>query len=294
MNMGSGIQFNGDGPIMSGTWFNPQTGHKFTVRDCFFEDGNFIVMATNGQRYDYNTIQNYIQCNDADGKAIEPDESVMAPQAQRTKDSLPPEVANILATDTENDPYADLMIPEDKEIVENPLTKGLAKPGLGNLNDTRHIASASEHQTPAAQTPAAQTPAYTTGYLQVADDFAGSAEDIKMIDRVLRRHPAPEFDAVLNWACPEKQIETLVDVLGIDPALIADYYVHKLNQAEIFEGIKAKLTEYITNQWGGATTSATTITVSADSIPAEPVAKRPSRPKGGVRKEPAGTKKRMK
>lgn len=245
MNTGSGVQFNGDGPIMSGTWFNPQTGHKFTVRDCFFEDGNFIVMATNGQRYDYNTIQNYIQCNDADGRSIEPDASVMAPKAQQAQHNLPPEVAGILAPeDGPADPYADLMIPEDN-VVANPLTKG-----LGNLNDTRHIAPASEHQAPG--------PIHTTGYLQVVED---NSEDMKMIDRVLRRHPVPEFEAELNWACPEKQIETLVDVLGIDPALIAEYYVNKLDKDAIFNGIKAKLAAYINSQWGPTMTVASTETI---------------------------------
>lgn len=283
MNTGAGIQFGGDGPMMSGTWYNPKTGHKFTVRDCFFEDNNFIVMATNGQRYDYNTIQHYIQCNDADGKSIEPDASVMAPTAQQTKNNLPPEVAGILAP--EDDQYADLMIPEDQEIVENPLTRGLAGPGLGNLN-TRHIAPASEHQAP---------PVYTTGYLQLAEDVESNAEDIKMIDRVLRRHPAPEFDAVLNWACPEKQIETLVDVLGIDPALIADYYVHKLNQAEIFAGIQAKLAEYINKQWGPkiTTTAATTDEpVYMESV-TEVMPVKESRPKA-IKKTAPGIKKKSK
>lgn len=242
MSLGAGVQFNADGPIMSGTWYNPQTGHKFTVRDCFFEDGNFIVMGMDGQRYDYNTIQNYIQCNDADGKSIEPDASVMAPRAQQTKSQLPPEVAGILAPDGQDD-YNDLMLPEDEAVI-NPLTKG-----LGNLNDSRHIAPASEHQAPG--------PIHTTGYMQVVDD---TTEDMRMIDRVLRRHPVPEFDAVLNWACPEKQIETLVDVLGIEPGLIAEYYVNKLDKDAIFAGIKAKLAAYINSQWGPKiTTSATTV-----------------------------------
>lgn len=237
MNTGAGVQFNGDGPIMSGTWYNPQTGHKFTVRDCFFEDGNFIVMGMDGQRYDYNTIQNYIQCNDANGKSIEPDSSVMAPKTQQAKNELPPEVAGIIAPE---DNYNEFMIPEDADAINgNPLTRG-----LGNLNDARHIAPASEHQAPG--------PIHTTGFIQVVEDVT---EDMRMIDRVLRRHPVPEFDATLNWACPEKQIETLVDVLGIEPTLIAEYYVGKLDKDAIFAGIKAKLAAYINNQWGPKVTT---------------------------------------
>lgn len=65
--MSSGIQFNTDGPMMKGTWVNPKTGHKFTVRDCYFENNQFMVQTTDGQILDYNTIQNYIQCTDKDG-----------------------------------------------------------------------------------------------------------------------------------------------------------------------------------------------------------------------------------
>ena len=259
INTGSGVQFNGDGPIMSGTWYNPQTGHKFTVRDCFFEDGNFIVMATNGQRYDYNTIQNYIQCNDANGKSIEPDASVMAPKTQQSHQNLPPEVTGILAPEESADPYAELMIPEDAMTV-NPLTKG-----LGNLND-RNIAPASD----------------TTEHIRAIE---GSTEDMRMIDRVLHRHPSPEFDAVLNWACPEKQIETLVDVLGIEPALIAEYYVSKLNQDAIFASIKTKLASYINSQWGPNAT--TTI-----ESPVTPEPEQSAKPKARTAKKvPAKTKK---
>ena len=54
---GSGIMMSADGaPMMSGTWVNPQTGHEFTVRDCFFQDGNFMVQTTDGRMLDYNTI----------------------------------------------------------------------------------------------------------------------------------------------------------------------------------------------------------------------------------------------
>lgn len=255
MSTGTGIQFNGDGPMMSGTWYNPQTGHKFTVRDCFFEDNNFIVMGTDGQRYDYNTIQNYIQCNDADGRSIEPDASVMAPKAQQTRQNLPPEVANLLVPEDSEG----LMIPED-DALANPLTRG-----LGNLNEPRHIAPAAEHQV------------HTTGYLQVVED---NSEDMRMIDRVLRRHSVPEFDAVLNWACPEKRIETLVDVLGIEPSLIADYYVGKLDKDAIFAGIKSKLAAYINKQWGPKIT--TTETAATVYVPAEE-----PKPKTPAKKAPA-------
>lgn len=246
MSLG-GIQFSGEGPMMSGTWYNPQTGHKFTVRDCFFEDNNFIVIATNGQRYDYNTIQHYIQCTDKDGKPMEPDSSVMAPRNQQVKTTLPPEVSSILAEDNE---YADLMTPEDMAmsgVSENPLTKG-----LGNLNErfgTKHIAPATEHVAAPISQP--------YQHIDPAD-----AEDLKMIDRVLRRLPRPEFNAEIEWKEPGKQISTLIEMFGIGADLIAQYYVDKLDKDSIFEGIKQKLADYINSQYGESDdTAATTIDV---------------------------------
>ena len=47
-----------DGPMIEGTWFNPDTGDRFTVRDSFFEDNNYTVLTTDGRTLNYNQIQN--------------------------------------------------------------------------------------------------------------------------------------------------------------------------------------------------------------------------------------------
>lgn len=236
MNTGAGVQFGADGPMMTGTWVNPQTGHKFTVRDCFFQDNQFMVQTTDGQMLDYNTIQNYVQYVDANGNAVEPD-TTMAPKSG----SLPPEVAALVGED--------LMIPEDAQ----------ATKGLGNLNTPRHIAPANEHTIA------------TQGYMQVVEPID---QDLAMVDRVLRRHAIPDFEANLVWDCPVKQIETLIEVLGIDPETIAKYYIDKLNKDAIFEGIKFKLAGYIREQWGPkiTTSSASTETVE---VPTEPKPRKP-------------------
>ena len=239
MNIGAGVQFGAEGPMMTGTLVNPQTGHKFTVRDCFFQDNQFMVQITDGQMLDHNTIQNYVQCVDADSKAIEPD-TTMAPKSG----TLPPEVAALVGED--------MMLPEDAQ----------ATKGLGNLNNPRHIAPANEHTIA------------TQGYMQVIEPID---QDLAMVDRVLRRHAIPDFEANLVWDCPVKQIETLIEVLGIDPETIAKYYIDKLNKDAIFEGIKFKLAGYIREQWGPKiTTSAKT--TETDKAPAEPKPRKQTRP----------------
>ena len=231
MNTGAGVQFGAEGPMMTGTWVNPQTGHKFTVRDCFFQDGQFTVQTTEGQLLDYNTIQNYVQCVDANGKATEPDATMTSKSG-----SIPPEVAALVGED--------LMLPEDAQ----------AAKGLGNLNNPRHIAPANERTVT------------TQGYTQIVEPID---QDLAMVDRVLRRHAIPDFEANLVWDCPVKQIETLIDVLGIDPETIAKYYIDKLNKDAIFENIKFKLAGYIREQWGPKITT-TAASIETAEAPTEP------------------------
>lgn len=237
--MNNGVQFGIEGPMMSGTWFNPTTGHKFTVRDCFFQDGQFTVQTMEGQLLDYNTIQNYVQVNDSEGHAMEPDSSLMAPQSK----NIPQEVADILD-----------LTPEDQAISK----------GLGNLNN-RAIKVAEE---PADM------------FVSLSSD---EAADMQMIERVLRKHPAPDFEAQLTWQCPERQIDTLVNVLGVEPSYIADYYIRKLDKDAIFRNILDKLTTYIETNWGPEQTAASVVSLGTEEPVITPK-KGPKSSKGNKKK----------
>ena len=89
------IEFGMDGPMMSGTWVNPKTGHKFTVKDTYFEDTGFKIMTTTGQVLDYSMIENYVQENLAPGEKPTDWSKVNG----STQDILPPEIANELLTE---------------------------------------------------------------------------------------------------------------------------------------------------------------------------------------------------
>ena len=41
--MNNGIMFGAQGPMMTGTWYNPNNGDSFTVRDCFFENNLYCI-----------------------------------------------------------------------------------------------------------------------------------------------------------------------------------------------------------------------------------------------------------
>ena len=87
---------NGEGgPFMSGTWYNPNTGDSFTVRDTFFEDNNLIVMTTDGRRLNYDIISRYVKSD----KPIPKQQPVV--KQEQPKPVVPKEIQEML----DDDPY---------------------------------------------------------------------------------------------------------------------------------------------------------------------------------------------
>lgn len=70
----------GEGPILTGNWYNPKTGDSFTVRDTYFEDNNFYVMTTDGRRMDYNLMSQYVQSDKPIPKMEQPQQQTQIPQ----------------------------------------------------------------------------------------------------------------------------------------------------------------------------------------------------------------------
>jgi hypothetical protein len=103
----NGVMFGMDGPNMEGTWYNPQTGDSFTVRNSFFEDNQYIVQTMDGRVLNYNQIQNYV-------KADRPIE-VQKPE-QNMPDALPAEVAGLI-----DETYGDLEAEAMSLIAPKPL-----------------------------------------------------------------------------------------------------------------------------------------------------------------------------
>lgn len=115
MNNYDAMIFSGETPVMSGTWYNPETGDSFTVADTFFQDNQYLVKTTDGRMLDYNIIQNYIKS----------DTPIPKPSEKPTKESLPKEVSDILDN---NSGQNEDILPDDLELIRPR--------SLGNLNDT--------------------------------------------------------------------------------------------------------------------------------------------------------------
>ena len=218
--MQPGMTFGSEGPLVQGTWINPNTGDSFTVRDSFFEDNQYVVTTTDGRYIRYDQLQHYIQ---ADPKSVE---GIKQAAANKVKDEpLPTEVSSLIATD---DNIAETMItPEDYELIygspnygksgREPITKS-----LGNLNDgARHIAPAYAH---------AATPVATA----LPENM-----NTAIIKKALNNTEQPKFNVVVDWDnYPTKQIEMLYDIMGISEEEILDWYLDNIQMDDVITAIK--------------------------------------------------------
>ena len=200
-----GMMFGNEGPVMHGTWYNPNTGDAFTVRDSFFEDNQYVVTTTDGRYLKYDQIQNYVQ---TDMKL----EDLKKRKAENTKkeEVLPSEVANILEGNEPSDPYNEYLLPD-----EDVLTRGLGfhtpAPKLGNINEPRTVM---------------QQPSQAT-------------MNEAIIVKALKNAPKPELVVDVIWdVYPEKQIEMLKDVMDISEDEIIMWYLENLNMDELVDSLK--------------------------------------------------------
>ena len=92
----------GEGPILTGNWYNPKTGDSFTVRDTYFEDNNFYVITTDGRRMDYNLMSQYVQS----------DKPIPKMEEQKPQTQIPQEVLSQMESNTDDD----FMTDEDRAL----------------------------------------------------------------------------------------------------------------------------------------------------------------------------------
>ena len=204
--MMQGIQFNMEGPVMSGTWYNPKTGDSFTVRDTFFEDNNYIVTTMDGRRLDYNFIQNYV-------KSDSPIPKMEQPNKTNNKPEIPQEVLNEISNDMEDFILEDDMLllqtktAPQKEIISSRCIN------LDNLSDSKKDSK-------------------PTNYY--------------IIDKALSKVKKPKFELKCKWdKFPKQEIEMLKDIMDIDMSEIKDYIFEKFIDESYKEDLKKQLSKVI-------------------------------------------------
>lgn len=195
--------------FVSGTWMNPATGHKFTVKDCVFENGELLIISTDGQHISGRMFADYVQDTgkDASGQAV----PSLGNLSKRPE--TPPVIVGDIPWEGESldGPYNELI--EDTSIQDDG-TASLREEANDLLHPKKKLISA------------APRPSIDP--------------DMEMVTRVLRKHDLPTIET-LKWNKPTKQIETLTDILGIDMETIAEYYVNRINPEELVSMVKEYL-----------------------------------------------------
>lgn len=200
----------GEGPILSGHWYNPSTGDSFTVRDTYFEDNNLYVITTDGRRLNYDIISKYVQSD----KPIPKQPNL----AQQQTNALPPELANQILNPVSsvNSDFNDSefgILEDDMALIsgQNNKEKAITRDQF-NINSVKQT--------------------------QQED------EDTMLIRRILSRAKKPEILCNINWDFPRKQMEML-DMMCVDFEKIADYYINNMDLNEIREVLKQDLINHI-------------------------------------------------
>ena len=201
MNM-QGIMFNGETPMMSGTWYNPKTKDQFTVRNTFFENNQLVVQTMDGRLLEYNQLQHYVQ---ADGPI--PQE---APLQKNTDNTLPPEVVGLIDGD-------DMMLMDDMELINKP---------LGNLHATQN-----EIINPLKSSRKEEQGKSSHQYTENVNHIIIS----KALDKYSNSKATVKLD---KKSLPKEPIKILMDMMGISKEDIVEWYMSKLDIESLYQDLK--------------------------------------------------------
>ena len=198
----------GEGPILTGNWYNPKTGDSFTVRDTYFEDNNFYVLTTDGRRMDYNLMSQYVQSDKPIPKMEQP-----TPQVQT---QIPQEVLSQMVGNDEDG----FMTEEDKALI------------MGVTGELKGSQVSIQQPTNIQPKP-------------VVLQGQGESEDDMLVRRILKRSTSPDIDCKVSWRnFPTKQMEML-DMMVVDVDAIVDYYIKDIDLEQIREVVKEAIRKHI-------------------------------------------------
>jgi hypothetical protein len=202
----------GEGPILTGNWYNPKTGDSFTVRDTYFEDNNFYIMTTDGRRLNYDIVSQYIQSDKPIPKMEQP----------QPKTQIPQEILSQMESGVEDD----FMTDEDKALIFG----GTIQP---QPTDTLSFN--------------AQEKPNFSGPVTLGQ---GESEDDMLVRRILKRASKPAVTCGVKWSnFPEKQFEML-DMMSIDTEKIIDYFLQSIDLEALREEVKLGIEKYIYDYFG--------------------------------------------
>ena len=201
-----GMMFGGEGPVMTGTWYNPHTGDAFTVRDSFFEDNQYVVTTTDGRYFRYDQLQNYIQ-SDMKLEGLK-----KMKMENKPVEKLPAKVSNLI----EGDEFSSMMLPEDQAILNQPKA-------LGNINNVNSNTTQIKLEPP-----------------------TNTNMNSAIIEKALKNTIKPNFSINVEWSnYPSKEIEMLKDIMEIPSDEIVEWYLDNIQLNDFIMAFKAAIDDKI-------------------------------------------------
>ena len=213
--MNNGLMFGGEGPVMEGYWFNPQTGDSFTVRNSFFEDNQYIVQTTDGRILNYNQIQNYIKSD----KPI--DTSKITQQKQQNNPQLPAEVASLIENSSDtpmslgnlSDSYNYINYTDDSVTYTDPIWE---EPREEKVSMNMSIIDKALSKRPVPK-------------IHVGIDWEDCPiKEMKMLLELMD----VEVDEIIDWYMGQVDVESTINTMK---GIIKDHIVNQLTPKKVIE-----------------------------------------------------------
>lgn len=280
-----------DGPTIEGVWQNPKTGDFFTVRDSYMEDDDFIIIATDGRRFNYKMLNDYSQTNQKI-EELKHSRDMIRRKMEQDEDN---EVLKLIGTDEE-------------DILTKPLKRNTQPttqtPSGGVEMDDEINSLMGNYADPGKRPAGVRMPIDALDYDRSVAYKQPALKDADIIGRALKRVKAPEIKLDLIFEkYPEKQLDMLVNLMGCEYEDIAnwmyeEYFSMDLKSIiidkikEMLEGDKPEESVVI-NEWKAPFPSKiqTQETINIDANPEENIVERVFVPEENIDKEKSVVKK---
>lgn len=280
-----------DGPTIEGVWQNSKTGDFFTVRDSYMEDDDFIIIATDGRRFNYKMLNDYSQTNQKI-EELKHSRDMIRRKREQDEDN---EVLKLIGSDEE-------------DILTKPLkrnTQPTTQTPSGDVEMDDEINSLmGNYANPGKRPAGVRMPIDAPDYDRSVAYKQPALKDADIIGRALKRVKAPEIKLDLIFEkYPEKQLDMLVNLMGCEYEDIAnwmyeEYFSMDLKSIiidkikEMLEGDKPEESVVI-NEWKAPFPSKiqTQETINIDANPEENIVERVFVPEENIDKEKSVVKK---
>ena len=280
-----------DGPTIEGVWQNPKTGDFFTVRDSYMEDDDFIIIATDGRRFNYKMLNDYSQTNQKI-EELKHSRDMIRRKREQDEDN---EVLKLIGSDEE-------------DILTKPLKRNTQPttqtPSGGVEMDDEINSLMGNYANPGKRPAGVRMPIDAPDYDRSVAYKQPALKDADIIGRALKRVKAPEIKLDLIFEkYPEKQLDMLVNLMGCEYEDIANWMYEEYFSMDlksiIIDKIKEMLEEdkpkesVVINEWKAPFPSKiqTQETINIDANPEENIDKEKSVVKKPTTKKKTNKKK---